>query len=323
MKEIIFSTNSPLGETITFYKNIWSGMGSDNILSIVAGLQGDSLNGIYVASKLSKFLSDIEDGSENEYELKGTIQIFPLVNLRAVEISSTSWEFDNLNMDMAFPGIESGDLNERICGSLLRHTSDSTYGIVLQGGEKHFNDYPHLKLLESSRQKRKLAEWFDFEVIRTIPNTPPRNLHLASHWESSEVDSFIISAGMAQSIDRKICELIFEGIKSFMLNSGLLKFSGTIKRNNQIKIFKPDSELALVSPSAGLFQANVGAGDEIEKGQKVGDILDVYSGETIGEIIAPQKGLLISLIQDTFIHQQDTTGVILIEKKSILGWPFS
>ena len=323
MKEIIFSTKSPLGEPIIFYKNIWSGNESDNILSIVAGLQGDGLNGIYVASILSKFLSDIEDDLESEYELNGTIQIFPLVNIRAVENTSPSWEFDNLNMNMAFPGIESGDLNERICGSLIRHTCESTYGIILQGGGKHFNDYPHLKLFESSRQKRKLAEWFDLEVVRTVPNTPPRNLHLASHWEGSEVDSFIISAGKAQSIDRKICDLIFEGIKSFMLNAGLLKFSGEVKKNNQVRFFKPDSEVILVSSSAGLFQANVDVGDAIEKGQQVGNILEVYSGVTIGEIIAPEKGQLISLLQDTIVHQQDTIGVMLTEKKNILSWPFS
>ena len=120
MKENILSIKSPLGEPITFCKNIWRGKDSNNVLSIIAGLQGDSFNGIYVASKLSRFLLDIEAGSKKEFELTGTIQIFPLVNLRAIESASPSWEFDHLNMDMAFPGNESGDLNEKICGKNIK-----------------------------------------------------------------------------------------------------------------------------------------------------------------------------------------------------------
>jgi predicted deacylase len=147
MKEKILSIKSPLGEPINFYKNIWRGNDSEKSLSIVAGLQGDSLDGISVASKLSKFMLDLEKGLEKEYELTGTIQIFPLVNIRAVENASPSWEFDNLNLDMMFPGNESGDLNEKICGSLLRHTTNSTYGIILQSGDKHFYDYPQFKIL--------------------------------------------------------------------------------------------------------------------------------------------------------------------------------
>jgi len=323
MKETIFSTKSPLGEPIAFYKNIWCGNHSENTLSIVAGLQGDSLEGIYVASKLSKFMLDIERGLEKEYEIIGTVQIFPLVNIRAIENASSSWEFDNLNMDMAFPGNESGDLNERLCDSLLKQTADSTYGIILQTGEKHFHDYPHIKLFESSRQKRKLAEMFDFGIVRAIKNTPPRNLHLASHWEEQEIETIIISAGRSQALDKKYCDFIFEGIKKFMLNAGLVKYKGTIKRENQVKFFKPENEIILVSPSAGIFQAEVNAGDNLKKGQKVGNILEVYTGEFVGEIIAPENGLLISILHHPFVHEKETIGVIITDKRNLLGWPFS
>ncbi|MGV7220586.1 MAG: succinylglutamate desuccinylase/aspartoacylase family protein [Nitrospinales bacterium] len=268
-------------------------------------------------------MMDIEAGKKNEYELTGTVQIFPLVNIRAVENSSPSWEFDNLNMEMAFPGNESGDLNEKICESLLSHTTDSTYGIILQAGDKHFYDYPHIKLFDSSRQKRKIAEYFDLEIVRTIQDTPPRNLHLASYWEDNEVETFIISAGRALSPDNNICDLIFDKIIRFMLNAGLLKYSGTIKKISQVRFFKPENETTLVSPYAGLFQPYVSAGQSLKKEQKVGSILEVYSGETIGDIIAPEDGILISFIYHTIVHQQQAIGEILIDKKSFLSWPFS
>jgi predicted deacylase len=108
-----------------------------------------------------------------------------------------------------------------------------------------------------------------------------------------------------------------------MLNAGLLKYSGSIKKNNQARFFKPENEMTLVSPYAGLFHAEVNVRCNLKKGQKVGSIKEVYSGETIGEIIAPENGVLISLLHHSIIHQQETVGTILTDKKSLLSWPFS
>lgn len=322
MKEKIFSTQSPLGDPISLYQNIWTAKKPGKTLTIVAGLQGDSLNGIWTASKLSRFMQDIEDGRETHYQLTGTVRIFPAVNIRAVESASRSWSFDNLNMDMAFPGSESGDLNEKISGALLRHTADSDCGIILQTGSEHYEDFPHLKLFAKRRQRRRLASFFDLAIGRTLQNIPPRNLHLASHWEENGVQTFIISAGRAKSADHKICDSMFAGILNFMLEAGLLKHPAIKSRKSAVRFYDPENEIILASPCAGLFKAEVAAGSELKKGQKVGELIDVYSGKPIEEVIAPEDGFLVSLLHNPIVYQKEPIAVILAKKKGRWRWPF-
>lgn len=322
MKEKILSTRSPLGEPIALYKNIWEGNNPRKSLAIVAGLQGDSLNGVWVAAKLSRFMREIEDGRETDYQLTGTVQIFPVVNIRAFESASPAWSFDNLNMDMAFPGNESGDLNEKISAALLGHTSGSTYGLVLQTGEEHYEDYPHLKLFASSRKKRRLAGFFNLAIARTVQNIPPRNLHLASHWEDNNVQAFIISAGRAKSVDHKICDLMFGGILNFMLEAGLLTHGAIKSGKSDIRFYGPENELVILSPASGLFKAEVDVGSEVKKGQALGHLLDIYSGETVGQAVAPESGQLVSLLRHPVAHKQAPLAVILTGEKRRWPWHF-
>ncbi len=322
MKDEILSTRSPLGDPIYFYKNIWEGKNPGKSLSIVAGLQGDSLNGVWVAAKLSRFMREITEGRETGYQLTGSVQIFPVVNIRAVESASQSWSFDNLNMDMAFPGNESGDLNEKLSGALMRHTSDSTYGLILQTGGEHYDDYPHLKLFSSSRHKRRLAGYFNLAIGRTVQNIPPRNLHLASHWEDNGVQAFLISAGRAKSVDHHICDLIFEGIVNFMLEAGLLTHSAIKSRKSDIRFYDPESELILPAPESGLFKAEVDVGRQLKEGQTLGHMVEIYSGDTIAQVIAPENSRLVSLLHHPLVYKQEPLAVILTEKKRRWLWSF-
>ncbi len=322
MKDKILSTRSPLGETISFYKNIWQGESPGKSLSIVAGLQGDSLNGILVASKLSRFMQDIEEGRETGYQLKGTVQIFPVVNIRAVESASQSWSFDNINMDMAFPGNKAGDLNEKISGALLAHTSGSTYGIILQAGDEHYDDCPHLKFFAPRLKKHRLAGFFDLAVGWTVQNPPTKSLHLVSHWEEDNVQAFIISAGRARLVDNNICDLMFNGLVNFMLEAGLLKHRSVKPRKSDVRFYGPENGLTIASPSSGLFRAEVAVGCELVKGQKLGELTDLYSGELIAEVTAPENGLLISLLHHPIVYQQEPIAVTLQEKKRGWIWPF-
>ena len=57
MKEKILSLPTPYGGNLELYKNVWEKPGES--LSIVSGLQGDHLNGLFLNSKLTQFLDII------------------------------------------------------------------------------------------------------------------------------------------------------------------------------------------------------------------------------------------------------------------------
>lgn len=323
MKEGILSTPSPLGDPITFYKNTWTGPGSDAILSIVAGLQGDRLNGIWVASRLSRFLQDIEEGKEKDFQLSGTVQIFPVVNLLALESARQSWSFDNLDMDLAFPGSELGDLNEKIREALVRHSKDSTYGIILQTGDTHYEDFPHLQVLEPNRHLRRTACLFGLKLCRCVNNHPALNLSLVNQWRQNGVQSVIVSAGSSQTINHEFGNLTFTSVLNFMTGAGFLKHPGQNDETVETKFYNPENQLRLTASKAGLFRPDVPVGTTLEKGQRVGELTDIYNGKTVEELTAPEGGILVSMRTYPLVYQQESVAVILTERKQPWYWPFT
>ena len=67
MKEKILSLPSPFGGNLEIYKNIWGK--STEPLSIVSGLQGDHLNGLFLNSHLTQFLDSVVEGIDPNYNL--------------------------------------------------------------------------------------------------------------------------------------------------------------------------------------------------------------------------------------------------------------
>ena len=110
MKEKILTLPSPFGSDLELYKNIWGK--SDEPLSIVSGLQGDHLNGLFLNSHLTQFLDSIVEGLDPNYTLTGQVQTFPVVNANAVRSGSRLWPFDGMDMDLAFPGNPDGETAE-------------------------------------------------------------------------------------------------------------------------------------------------------------------------------------------------------------------
>ena len=104
VKEILLSIPSPFGPAITLCKNSWEGSDSpDTVLSIVSGLHGDQMNGIYINSLLTRFMNRVACEQEPDYKLKGKVQIFPVVNIQAAQSGSRLWSFDDLDIGLAFP----------------------------------------------------------------------------------------------------------------------------------------------------------------------------------------------------------------------------
>ena len=120
MKETILSIQSPFGPSIELTQFIWEGTQPKNTVSIVSGIQGNHLNGIYLCSRLVRFLNSVESGKESGYYLKGVIKIIPATNLPAIQEGNSLWSLHDLDMNLAFPGNDQGEVTEQIAASVCR-----------------------------------------------------------------------------------------------------------------------------------------------------------------------------------------------------------
>lgn len=320
MREEILNIPTPFGEPLILYKNRWGPANGDS-LSIVSGLQGDRLNGLMVASQLSRFLNDIESGKESGYQIRGTIQIFPVVNYKAWETGSPVWSFDSQDVDLTFPGMEVGELTETICNTVIRHTAESDYGIILQTGEKHYEDAPHVKLIDPSRKRRNLARNLGLHIGREITESPSLVLNLAKQWDLMGLHPFILSAGKSKIYHPQYSDLLLDGIINFMRAEGLLSYNREKASPRKMAFFDARNECPVLTCQAGLFYPEPVIGTVVEKGSKLGEVRDLYEGVVLEEVHALEDGYMVTLRDHPMVHEKELVAVLLKEKKQRF-WPF-
>ena len=322
MKEEILHIPTPFGEPLTLYKNRWGPENGDDTLSIVSGLQGDRLNGLMVTSRLSRFLNDIESGKETGYQIRGSIQIFPIVNYKAWESGNPVWNFDSQDVDLTFPGMEVGELTETICNTVIRHTSESDYGIILQTGEKHYEDAPHVKLIDPNRKRRNLARCLGLHIGRGMVESPSLVLNLAKQWDLMGLHPFILSAGKPQTYHPQHCDRLLDGIVNFMRTEGLLSHNREKESQREMVFFDAPNECPILTQEAGLFYPKPVLGTAVKKGDKLGEVRDLYQGTTLEEVYAPEAGYVVTLRDHPMVYEKELVAVLLGEKNRRWFWPF-
>ncbi len=316
MKEKILTLPTPYGGNLELYKNVWGKAGES--LSIVSGLQGDHLSGLFINSKLTQFLDRVIEGLEPHYTLTGQVQTFPVVNINAVQSGTRLWPLDGMDMDLAFPGNSQGETTEAIASMILQHSQDSFWGLILTSAPPHYEDAPHIQVYKSGNSVKKMCRDLKIETVRKQKEYSTKKVNLFHHWQEQEISSVIISAGSPRTINLQQGEKLFQGILNFMKAEGILKDHRKKDSENKGKtrIYHPDEEILVKTSTAGIFVKEVKVGSYLKQGQKIGEVRDVYSGKTLEELISLEDGLLITLRQYPIVYEKEPVAIILTAKNS-------
>ena len=279
MKEKVLSIPTPFGAPLDLYKNTWGKTG--DTLSIVSGLQGDHLNGMYLNSRLSQFLDSVVEGIDPNYILKGRVVSFPVANLNAIQSGSKLWPYDGLDMDLAFPGNPQGETTEALASAIYTHTADSYWGFILQSAPPHYEDAPHLLTLKVDGRIKNLCRDLQIETARKINESTKANL--LYHLHVLDIAAVTLSAGSPRTLNRPQCETLFQGIVNFMVAERILhdKRKSKPEENTKPQFYEATDEVNVLATTAGMFLKEVKVGTTVQKGQQIGEIRDIYSGKRL------------------------------------------
>ena len=64
----------------------------------------------------------------------------------------------------------------------------------------------------------------------------------------------------------------------------------------------------------GMFLKEVKVGKFLKKGQKIGEVRDIYSGKRLEELTTPEDGLLITIRQYPIVYEKEPIAIILSGK---------
>lgn len=295
MIETIFESASPLGEPVTLYKRTWTGQEEmPESVSIVTGLHGHSLTGLYTVMRLAAFLDQVVNGNAKGYQLTGNIQLFPVVHFRAMEAGAPTWNFDHLDTNVAFPGSIEGELTEKLCNLLLQHTVRSDYAITLQGPERWRQEMPHVRLLKADGKLKKLAHSLKLKVAVLEEKSPLSNLQLLKQWHNCDLKSLAISTGGATVLDRACGDRLYDGLLNFLLSTGLLTHPEKKDDKTDTILYGTNGGETVHCQQAGFFLNEVETDEIVKQGQKLGEVRGLYDGKVLEEIMAPEAGLVFA-----------------------------
>ena len=321
MKETIFSIPAPLSPTANLVKFSWEGVHPKETFSIVAGLYGDQLNSIYLCSQLIRFLDAVAKGIEPGYRLKGRVQVIPAANLLALQEGTRLWSFDDLDMDLTFPGNAQGELAEQIADAVFKHTVDSQYGIVLHTAADHYEDAPHLVCLNPDSITKDLARSLGPKIARKPEESPAFRLKLYYQWVDQGIKAVIVSAGKPRQLNRPLCKTLFSGLVNALLWAGVLTCNQKKPRKRTVEFFDSGCEQLVHAGAAGLFMPMAKLGASLKKGEKVGEVVDMYTGTILDSPVASADGYLVTLRDYPIVYQKEPLAVLL-GKRKFRFWPF-
>jgi uncharacterized protein len=313
VKEKVLSIPTPFGGPLDLYKNTWGKSG--DTLSIVSGLQGDHLNGIYLNSLLSQFFDSVVKGIDPNYTLKGRVVSFPVANLNAIQSGSKLWIYDGMDMDLAFPGNPQGETTEALASAIYTHTADSYWGLILQSAPPHYENAPHIQTLKVNGKIKKLCRDLQIKTARKINESTKANL--LNHWHVQDIAAITISAGSPQNMNRPQCETLFQGIVNFMVAEKLLNDKRKLKpeENTKPQFYEANDEVEVLAGTAGMFLKEIKVGTAVQKGQQIGEIRDIYSGKRLEKITASAEGFIVTLRQYPIVYEKEPIATILSKKK--------
>lgn len=282
--------------------------GSGPRLLITGGVHGDEFESMAAIRRLMSILESIE--------IKGSVQLVPVVNEAAFLRGHRVAEEDGLDLARTCPGKVDGSVTERAAHSVSELIRQADAYIDLHTGGTELSVYPlaGYQLVgdgEVLETQRKMAQAFNLPFVwGTSAEVDGRTLSVARDADVPAIYAeYLGSATMAA-----------DGVQAYV--DGCLNVMGMLgiidrqqpacRVEHVVEDHRPGSghmQICNPSPIAGFFESAVELGAMVQQGQLLGRVCDC-SGDEIRQVHAANSGIVLVLRTFPRVHQGETLGVI-------------
>ena len=131
----------------------------------------------------------------------------------------------------------------------------------------------------------------------------------------------MLFAGKPNCLNIPLCETLLSGLINSLLWTGTLTHNRKKPKKYPVRFNSRDNEQFMFAGSGGFFLPLIQPGSKVKKGQKIGEIVDFYSGVTLESLLAKSSGYVVTLRNYPVIYQKEVLVIILDHQKFRL-WPF-
>jgi len=262
--------------------------GDEKRICIVTGLYGDELQGQYICYEV---IRRIKAGYNN---LTGIVDVYPSLNPMGLDSKTREIPGSGIDMNVLFPGSKSGALGEYTASCVFDDIKGADVCIDVHASNLYIHEVPQVRINDDKIEELlPIAKCLNTDMIWIHPSTSVLNGSLAYSLNEIGVKSLVIESGVAYRINQVYCNKIVDGLFFLMKELGIWK--GDVIKPKQVKVIKDDDITYINSESSGIFIPNVDVYDKVNKGDKIGTIVNVITGAAEEVVYATGDGMICSI----------------------------
>ncbi len=269
----------------------------EKTVCIVGSTRGNEIQQIYCCSKLIKKFKQLE--SEGRIKKGNKILIIPCINPSSMNIQKRFWPTDNTDINRMFPGYDLGETTQRIADGVFKEINDYRFGIQFTSFYMPGNFVPHIRMMDEGFSKVETAVQFGlpYVVIRKV--RPYDTATLNYNWQVWDTQAFSLYTTSTAQIDQSGAGQAVLSIMNFLSAQGIIKYS--FPRLDESVVISDTKLVSVRTSESGIFEPLVKAGDVVNVGQPLANIIHPYESEVIETLYAPIDSKVF------FIHNEPLT----------------
>lgn len=285
-KELIFSLGNTYRDDLNIY-GYHFGKG-DPSACIVGSMRGNEVQQMYVCGQLVRALKELEERgaivSGNE------ILVIPSVNHSAMNISKRFWPVDNTDINRMFPGYNLGETTQRIAAGVFEVVQKYNYGIQFTSFYMEGDFVPHVRMMETGFQNPSLGSLFGLPFVVLRKPRPVDTGTLNYNWQIWNTSAFSVYTNATDRIDETSARQAVASVLRFLTRMGIIRY--TSHSGYIASVIREDDLMPVKTDAAGIYRRKAEPGQEVHRGELLGEIIDPCEGDVVSSILSPTDGIV-------------------------------
>ncbi|MCC8061114.1 MAG: M14 family metallopeptidase [Clostridiales bacterium] len=291
MIKTVVSVGLPVDENLRVMKNVLQPetlTGTEKRICIVTGTHGDELEGQYVCYEVNRRIQEAKEC------LKGIVEIYPALNPLGVDSISRGIPMFDLDMNRIFPGNEDGAVAEHVAAKVVQDITGADLCLDIHASNIFLREIPQARINVNTAQTLiPFACRLNLDFVWVHAAATVLESTLAHSLNSIGVPTVVVEMGVGMRITEAFCQQLTDGIFCVMKDMGI--WTGETIEPKQ-PIISEDGEVGFVNASApGIFVPCVEHWINVERGERIGRILNPLDGTVEEEVCSPIHGMLFTL----------------------------
>lgn len=283
----------------------------EEAVCIVGSMRGNEVQQLYCCSQLVKKLKAMEE--EGRLISGQKILVIPCVNPYSVNIQKRFWTVDNTDINRMFPGYDLGETTQRIADGVFRVISSYRFGIQFTSFYMPGDFMPHVRMMDTGLEDAELAKQFGMPYVVLRKVRPYDTTTLNYNWQIWERQAFSMYTTTTTRLDQKSAKEAVRGILTFFHKQGIAEYHG--HDGYQSQVVKDVDMVSVRTSGAGLFEAVVSVGEEVEQGQILAYLVDACEGEGIETLRAPVDGIVFFMHGEALTYADTAVFKLVVRKE--------